>query len=593
MLSWLRRWLSAGDVLNALNTAQAVIQFRPDGQIETANPIFLQLMGYALDEIRGKHHRLFVDPAEADSPAYREFWQRLQAGEAQTACFRRLARDGREVWIQASYVPVCHRGRVSKVVKFASDVTAQVLQNADYSAQIEAIRRSGAVIEFALDGRILTANDNFLRLMGYRLEEIVGQPHRMFAPPEDLAGPEYERFWQRLRAGEYQTAEFRRLAKGGREVWIHATYNPIKTPDGRVLKVVKYASDITAEVQRRAEFRLLSLVVDQTDNAVLVTDGEGRIVYANHGFSQLTGLQAQAVRERRALDVLLGPQADPQTAAGLQEALRNRRAFHGELLNRDAAGRDYWVSLAVNPVVDAGGALSHFIVVQADITRTKAREQEYGKRFAAIGCTNAVCEWGLDGRLLAANDYLLQHLGDDRLEPLLARSRTLPEIIGHERFQRILAGELVAGEFELFRSDGSSVLMNGTACPITDAGGRVHTIVSYGVDVTSKLEAERVTDEEMRQVIASSEKIRHIIAVINQISAQTNLLALNATIESARAGEQGRGFAVVAEEVRKLALQSTGSAKEISALVAESIERIRNLEQSLHRLSQAEQISVS
>jgi len=243
---------AAGPVqaLDALNRSLAMIEFEPDGTIMSANENFCRAMGYALSEIKGRHHRLFVDPEEAASEAYRDFWAKLGRGEFDTREYRRIGKGGREVWIQASYNPVRDRhGRVVKVVKVAADITADKLRALDFEARIEALSRAQAIIEFDVDGRILNANENFLAAMGYALPEIVGQHHRMFVKPEDAQAPEYAAFWRRLNAGEFVAAEFRRVGKGGREVWIQASYNPIFDLKGRVAKIVKFATDVTPRVQ--------------------------------------------------------------------------------------------------------------------------------------------------------------------------------------------------------------------------------------------------------------------------------------------------------------------------------------------------------
>ncbi|NGP17899.1 PAS domain-containing protein [Devosia chinhatensis] len=224
-----------------------MIEFSPDGTILHANANFLSVMGYEIDEIVGQHHRLFVDPAEVSLPAYRQFWEELAAGAFQSGEFRRLGKDGSEVWIQASYNPVFGQdGKPVRIVKLASNITAQKLAAADAASRLEAISRSQAVIEFSTSGEILCANENFCSAMGYRADEILGQHHRIFVQSEEAASPDYRSFWAALGRGEFQAAEYRRVGKGGREVWIQATYNPIFDAKGRVFKIVKYATDITA-----------------------------------------------------------------------------------------------------------------------------------------------------------------------------------------------------------------------------------------------------------------------------------------------------------------------------------------------------------
>ncbi|MCJ2121118.1 PAS domain-containing protein [Methylobacterium sp. J-077] len=259
--------------LDALDRSQAVIEFQPDGTILTANANFLAAMGYTLLELRGQHHAMFVEAAHRDSVEYRAFWDALRRGNFQSAEFKRIAKGGRAVWIQASYNPVLDRaGRVVKVIKFASDVTAHVLRNIDHDGQLEALHRSQAVIEFALDGTVLTANANFLDAMGYQLDEIRGHHHSLFVDAAERTSADYHEFWAKLGRGEFAAGEFRRVAKGGREVWIQATYNPIRDRDGVPVKVVKFAADITAQVrkrQRRTEAqRAIGMDLDAIGTAV-------------------------------------------------------------------------------------------------------------------------------------------------------------------------------------------------------------------------------------------------------------------------------------------------------------------------------------
>lgn len=260
----IRREQDQAGKVAAISRSQAVIEFDLDGHILDANENFLQTMGYRLDEIRGRHHRLFVDPAERDSEAYREFWASLRRGEYQTAVYKRYGKDGREVWINASYNPILDPdGRPVKVVKFATDVTARKLRNAEYEGQIAAINKSQAVIEFETDGTIIRANENFLQTVGYDLDEIRGKHHRLFVDPAERESAEYAAFWDDLRRGAFKAAEYRRIAKGGREIWIQASYNPILDPDGQPLKVIKYASDVTQQVLARKRAEHVSALMEQ------------------------------------------------------------------------------------------------------------------------------------------------------------------------------------------------------------------------------------------------------------------------------------------------------------------------------------------
>ncbi len=240
-------------VYTALDRVQGIIEFELDGTIIKANDNFLSVVGYAADEVIGKHHRIFCDPQYAASPEYAEFWRRLGAGEYAEAEFKRRTKSGDEVWLRASYNPVFGGdGKPNKVVKFASDITQSKLDAAEHDGMIRAINRVQAVIEFELDGTVMNANENFLKVFGYSLDEVVGKHHRMFCDPSYAESAAYKDLWKALGQGEFKSGEFRRMHKNGTEIWLQASYNPIFDADGRPWKIVKFASDITKQVEARS-----------------------------------------------------------------------------------------------------------------------------------------------------------------------------------------------------------------------------------------------------------------------------------------------------------------------------------------------------
>jgi methyl-accepting chemotaxis protein len=243
------RAMTEASKVSAISRAQAVIEFKLDGTVVTANENFCKAIGYSLAEIQGKHHSLFVAQSERDGGPYREFWAALNRGEYQAGEFKRIGKGGNEVWILASYNPLLDEdGKPFGVVKFATDVTAEKLKSADSAGQLAAIDKAQAVIEFNMDGTIVTANANFLGALGYSLAEIKGKHHSMFVDPSEREGAGYREFWAALNRGQYQAAEYKRIGKGGKEVYIQASYNPIMDLNGKPYKVVKYATDVTRQV---------------------------------------------------------------------------------------------------------------------------------------------------------------------------------------------------------------------------------------------------------------------------------------------------------------------------------------------------------
>ncbi|MGV3591273.1 MAG: methyl-accepting chemotaxis protein [Gammaproteobacteria bacterium] len=275
----------------ALNRVQAVIEFRLDGTIITANANFLDTLGYTLAEIQGKHHSMFVDAAYRDSPEYAEFWARLHRGELDAGEYRRIGKGGKEVWINASYNPIFDAdGKPFKVVKYATDITRQKLRDADFAGQMAAINKAQAVIEFRLDGTVITANANFLDTLGYTLAEIQGKHHRMFVDEDYRNSREYAECWARLNRGEYDVGEYPRIGKGGKVVWISASYNPIFNAAGKPVKIVKYATDVTAQKNLR---RMIDSAMQETAT-VMSALSQGRLTEKMVGnytgeFAQLAG----------------------------------------------------------------------------------------------------------------------------------------------------------------------------------------------------------------------------------------------------------------------------------------------------------------
>ncbi|KWT92815.1 PAS domain-containing protein [Candidatus Magnetominusculus xianensis] len=238
-------------LIGAIDRSNAIIEFTVDGEIIDANAMFLQCMGYTIDEIRGKHHRIFVEPKFAVSSQYTEFWDMLKKGTFCASDYMRLAKGGREVWLQATYNPVLGAdGKVLKVIKLATEVTNQKLSSANATGKIDAVEKSMAVIEFNTDGSIIRANDLFLDRMGYEAHEIEGKHHRMFVDKEFAASQAYAQFWADLAQGKFNRGRFERFDKAGESVWLEATYSPIFDPNGKPVKIVKFAYDITAQVRQ-------------------------------------------------------------------------------------------------------------------------------------------------------------------------------------------------------------------------------------------------------------------------------------------------------------------------------------------------------
>ncbi len=486
---------------HAIDQSLAVVAFDTGGHILEANGNFLKTMGYEANQVIGRPHSLFMPAGEADGEAYKAFWASLRAGHHHEGEFRRMGADGREVWLHATYNPVKDgSGKVIRVVKIASDITADKHDAIDNAGQILAIHRSQAVISFDMDGHILDANDNFLQVMGYGLDEIKGQHHRIFLPPQDAQSAAYDAFWTALREGRFQTAEYRRLAKGGREVWIRATYNPIMGGDGRPVKVVKFAIDVTAEKRRVADYEGQIAAINRTQ-AVIEFTLTGEILNANDNFLRATGYTLEEVKGRHHRLFVAPTYAESEEYATFWTRLARGEAISAIYPRIAKNGQQIWLQATYNPILDALGRPIKVVKYASDIT-------------ASMGARSRAVE--------AAEDTL------NNVETVAAAAEE----------------------------------MNASVAEIANSMLRTKQAVDQ---IHARTHAADQSTGEMRQ---AAQAMDDVIKLIADVAGQINLLALNATIESARAGEAGRGFAVVANEVKTLATQTSAATKRISSEIA-------------------------
>jgi len=352
----------------AIDRSQAVIEFKLDGTIITANQNFLNTLGYTLAEIAGKHHRMFVGPAEQAKPAYAAFWAALNRGEYQAAEYKCIRKDGREIWIQASYNPILGAdGKPVSVIKFATDITARKKQSIEDAGKMLAIGRAQAVIEFEMDGTIIDANQNFLNALGYTLAEIAGKQHSMFVEPAQRDSAEYRNFWDSLRRGQFQTAEYKRIGKGGKQVWILATYNPILDEAGKPLKVVKFATDVTKQKLAGADSNG-QIEAIRKSQAVIEFNMDGTIISANPKFLDVMGYtpaDIQGKHHRMFVDPV--EQAKPEYAA-FWAALNRGEYQAGEYRRIGKAGKAVWIQASYNPILDLNGKPFKVVKYATDVS---------------------------------------------------------------------------------------------------------------------------------------------------------------------------------------------------------------------------------
>ncbi len=502
--------------LEALSKSQAVIRFNPDGTIIEANENFLSAMGYSLDEIKGKHHSMFVDPEYKKSHEYQNFWIDLAKGHFKSEQFKRFAKGGKEIWIQASYNPILDdSGNVVMVVKYATDITESKLRNADYKGQLNAISKSQAVIEFELDGTIITANENFTSAVGYTLNEIQGKHHSIFVDRDYSNSTSYKDFWIKLASGKYEAGEYKRFGKGGKEIWIQASYNPIFDMNGKPFKVVKYATDITAEKLKNADYEGQLTAVSKSQ-AVIEFELDGTIITANENFLAAVNYSLDQIKGQHHRIFVDAEEANGVDYKMFWQDLSAGTFHSGEYKRIGNGGKEIWIQASYNPIFDMNGKPFKVVKYASDITKDKEAKDGIKTQLK-------------DGVLGTADKA--NHL-----------SSTLEEYL-----------------------QGVSTATEEMVSSIGEIANNTEIASSMTKDAVAQIEK---TEEVIQNLQKSSDQIGDILKMVTEIASQTNLLALNATIEAARAGEAGKGFAVVASEVKELASRTSEATDEINTIIA-------------------------
>jgi methyl-accepting chemotaxis protein len=571
----------------ATSKSFGILHCKLDGTILDVNRLVSEPLGYDKKELIGKSIHSVLPKGDGDTAEYKSLWEDLRQGKQLTRQTRRVAKDGREFWFQATYVPVEDaEHHPYRIVIYSVCITAEKLKNANYEGQLNAINKMQGVIEFDLKGNILAVNENFAKVTHYSESEIVGKHHSMFVDADYKNSSEYSAFWDKLGRGVADAGVYKRISKDGQEVWLQASYNPILGLDGKPFKVVKYATDITFEtLTRREEERkaleafMIKNTLDSASTNMMMADNEGVIRYMNAATDKL--LRGAAANMRKVL-----PHFDPDKIIGQNFDVFHKNPAHQRNLlgmlkepyTAEVPVADLFFRLKANPIFAEDGTRFGTALEWVDITEERRISHEIASLIdsAAKGDLSDRLETqdktGAAVQLCAGVNTLL-----DKMTEVLLQVREASETIN------TAAGEISTGNSDLSsRTEQQASSLEETAASMEELASTVKqsaenakqanqlAAAASSVAVRGGTVVGQVVNT-MQAINDSAHKIEDIISVIDGIAFQTNILALNAAVEAARAGEQGRGFAVVAGEVRNLAQRSASAAKEIKELITDSV----------------------